>query len=197
MKVGVDESHRGCIVGRLYVGVVATPGSEWIQGLADSKALSEERRTELAIQIKALYPYGIGWTEHTEIDELGVWVAEQRAIDRAISDLRSRLEIPRGALLIMDGNVLPKRIDWPIFKMQCVVKADAKYPEVMAASILAKTEADSWLSAQPEALTYDWATNHGYVNPEHLELIRLHGESSLRRETFEVRELMSTNESTI
>ena len=193
MILGVDESHRGCLVGRLYVAcVMDVPDDPRLKKLDDSKKLSEERRDELAPIIKELCKWGIGWVESSEIDDSGnVWHAEQVAIDRAVEDLRSRHEIPPFTVLIMDGNAVPKKIKWPPMLVRCIVKADAKHREVMAASILAKTEADSWLSAQPGAEEYGWKENHGYVNPHHMERLRSLGPPPIFRKSFVVKELES------
>jgi ribonuclease HII len=185
--LGVDESHRGAIVGPLFVACVLGPID--VPGLRDSKALSEKRRLELESLIKEANPWGLGMVTSQELDEIdNVWTAEQTAIDRAIEDLRTRGD-PTWAMLVMDGNCLPKKIHWPPILMQAIVKADSKYPEVMAASVIAKCEADRWLSAQEGADTWKWSENHGYPNPQHIQLIREKGESPLRRRTFHVKAL--------
>jgi len=189
--LGVDEAGRGRVVGRLYVAcVLSVPDDPGLVGLNDSKKLTEEKRLELYPNLIRLCEYGVGWVEAEEIDSSGnVWHAEQVAIDRAISDLKSKFEVPKTTVLVMDGNVFPKRIDWPMMRMRCAVRADSKYREVMAASVIAKTESDAWILRRPEAETYGWNVNHGYLDDLHLERLRLHGPSSIHRRSFHIRGL--------
>jgi ribonuclease HII len=161
-----------------------------IEGLDDSKKLTPAQRVAIANDIRNnALAYGVGFATHEEIDDINILQADFLAMRRALVTLsHSGINLMQ-CNVIVDGSERPGNLDDLVnaMRIQCVVKADAKYPCVMAASILAKVEADAWLSGLPEAATYEWAKNSGYATKRHLELIQQHGRSSIHRQTFEVK----------
>ncbi len=159
--------------------------------LGDSKRLSPARRAELEPLIKnTAWLWGVGWASHREIDGLNILKASHLAMERAVRALlaESRLR-GRGAVEldpamlhgIVDGSITPSL---PI-SAECVVKADASVPEVMAASILAKEARDRWMIAYDRIEpNYEFYQHKGYPTRRHRALIECYGPSAIHRHSF-------------
>ncbi|MCI6939070.1 MAG: ribonuclease HII [Succinatimonas hippei] len=163
---GVDEAGRGPLMGNVVAACVILDRNNPIEGLNDSKKLSEKKRDllEPVIKEKAL-AYGIGICTPQEIDSLNILNASLEAMKRAYLNMNHNCH-----LMLVDGNKTPK--DLPI-KMEAVVKGDARVAEIAAASILAKVERDRQMyeldRKYPE---YEFAKHKGYPTARHLELLK-------------------------
>jgi len=176
MLCGIDEAGRGSLAGPLVVAGVILEGK--VDGLNDSKKLTEKRREQLFEEIVKKSAYEIVFTDNDTIDEVG--------LSKAISDsIEKILEKLQPSIAIMDGNT-----NFGILGVQAVVKADEKVPEVSAASILAKVSRDRYMveidKTYPE---YGFKQHKGYGTKNHVEQIRTHGRSKLHRVSFFIRGL--------
>jgi len=184
---GIDEAGRGPLAGPVCAAAVILDNSFPVDLLNDSKKLTSVRREELRLVIcsKALY-YGIGWASHTEIDELNILQASLLAMKRAYEDMKSKIADLSSVNIkaIVDGTHTPD-INIPCTAM---VKADAKVPEVMAASIIAKTERDIYMDKMAKLYPlYGYEKHKGYPTKAHREAVLLHGFSPIQRLSFKVR----------
>lgn len=177
MICGVDEAGRGPLVGAVFAAAVILDPARPIQGLADSKKLSEKRREALEIEIKeCALAWAIASASAEEIDQLNILQATMLAMQRAVAGLALQ---PTRALI--DGNRCPKLG----MAAQAIVKGDATVPEISAASILAKTARDAEMrllhARYPQ---YDFAQHKGYPTPVHLKALQLHGVCPEHRRSF-------------
>ena len=173
MIIGVDEVGRGSWAGPLCMAAVAWPDDAPSKGLNDSKQLLAARRVVLARHIRAhAAGIGIGWVSPADIDQMGLTAALRVAGQAAVR------QIGIDAPIIMDGNA--KLLgDMPA---EYVVKADAKIPAVMAASIIAKVARDAYMCAlDAQFAGYSFATNVGYGTKAHQKAIADLGPCSLHR----------------
>lgn len=174
---GVDEVGRGPLVGDVVTAAVILDPDNPIEGLTDSKKLSEKKRLALfpEIQEKAL-AWAVGRCSPDEIDELNILQATMVAMQRAIAGLKIQ---PDFALI--DGNRVPKL---PMAG-QAVVKGDLRVAEISAASIIAKVvrdaEMDELDKKHPE---FGFANHKGYPTKAHFEAIEKHGVISEHRKSF-------------
>ncbi len=186
---GVDEAGRGPLAGPVIAAAVILPDGHGLDGLADSKQLSEARREALATQIRQVaIAWAIGRAEVDEIDRLNILQASLLAMRRAVDGLTVR---PRRALI--DGNRCPE-LDCPA---EAIVRGDATVPAISAASILAKVTRDKEMLALDECYPqYQFARHKGYPTRVHLQALAEHGVSPVHRRSFgPVRRLLETNES--
>lgn len=178
---GVDEAGRGPLAGSVYAAAVILDPNQAIEGLADSKKLSEKKRDFLAGEIKrkALF-WAIASCSAEEIDRINILQASLLAMTRAI-DL---LNIPVGThdiLVQVDGNKCPKTV----YPCEAIVKGDSKVQAISAASILAKTARDSELYALGKQYPmYGFAQHKGYPTALHLEMLRAYGVSPVHRRSY-------------
>jgi ribonuclease HII len=181
---GVDEAGRGPLAGPVYAAAVILDPKRPIEGLRDSKQLTEARRNELAPQIKE---YALAWAiaecSHAEIDSINILQATMLAMRRAVEALAT---VPTIALI--DGNRCPQLT----IKAHAIVEGDDKVHAISAASILAKTARDAALVALHEQYPqYAFDQHKGYSTPLHLERLREHGPCPVHRRSFApVRALM-------
>lgn len=174
---GIDEAGRGPLAGPVTAAAVILGDGFPTDALRDSKRLTPARREALTriIRENAL-AWAIGWASHTEIDRINILHASHLAMRRAIQTLGMAAEDT-----IVDGSVLPELG----VRARAVIKADARVPEVMAASILAKVARDQWMcrysTIEP---AYEYEVHKGYPTPRHRELLRLHGPSRIQRRSF-------------
>ncbi len=188
IEAGCDEAGRGCLAGSVYAAAVILPADYQNPLLNDSKQLSEHRRYELRdiIQRDAV-AWAVGVVTPEEIDRINILRASILAMHRALDQLAVRPEA-----IIVDGNrFTPYRplVDGvPAFTPvphTTIVKGDAKYLSIAAASILAKTYRDDYMNDLAEAYPqYDWQSNKGYPTPRHRQAIRQYGPSPYHRKTF-------------
>jgi ribonuclease HII len=191
MICGIDEAGRGPLAGPVCAAAVILGSDFPVNILNDSKKLTLNHRNEVrqVILEKAL-TWGLGWASHTEIDNINILQASLLAMKRAFEDMikRASLEqlIPSGCDInaIADGKFIP---DIGI-KCTAMVKADAKVPQVMAASILAKTERDIYMEEMAKLYpSYGYEKHKGYPTKAHREAILKHGPSPIQRMSFKVR----------
>lgn len=174
---GVDEAGRGPLAGPVCAAAVMLPRGIVIDGLNDSKKLSEKRREQLygEITAKALH-WSVAFASVEEIEELNILGATYLAMNRAIAGLGV---VPELALI--DGN----RAAGVEYKTRCVVGGDGKCADIAAASIIAKVTRD-WLMYQLDRQYpgYGFAKHKGYGTAAHYAAIRELGASPVHRPSF-------------
>jgi len=190
MICGIDEAGRGPLAGPVCAAAVILGDNFRKYLLKDSKKLTASRRDELQrlICVEAV-AWGVGWASHTEIDEINILQASLLAMKRAYEEMMNRaaekrlLPFGKNTTAIVDGLHLPD-INIPCTAM---VKADAQVPEVMAASILAKTERDTYMEHMAKLYPlYGYESHKGYPTQAHREAVLKHGPSPIQRLTFKV-----------
>ncbi len=175
---GVDEAGRGPLAGPVCAAAVIFAEDTEIEGLNDSKKLSEKKREALydVIKEKAL-AYSIAYGTLEEIEEFNILEATFMAMNRAIDGLDIKADYA-----LVDGNRIPKGIKIPC---ETVVKGDAKSSSIAAASILAKVTRDRLLlEYDKEYPQYNFKKHKGYGTKEHTDLILQYGPSPLHRMSF-------------
>lgn len=190
---GVDEAGRGPLAGAVYAAAVILNPDHVIEGLADSKTLSETRRDNLAIQIREhALAWAIASSSVEEIDELNILQASLLAMKRAVESLKDRQ-----GTLIVPHQVLVDGLHCPRIAMQAqaIVKGDSKEPAIAAASILAKTARDEEMrnlaTLYPQ---YGFARHKGYPTKDHMQRLAEHGVSAIHRRSYApVKKLLAKN----
>ena len=178
LEAGCDEAGRGCFAGPVFASAVILPKHFFHPLLNDSKQMTEEERNELRIVIeKEAISYAVASISHREIDRINILQASVKAMHVSVS----RLAIQPGLLLI-DGNYFRKYKRIP---HKCIVKGDATYSAIAAASILAKTYRDEYMKKLHEEFPhYNWACNKGYGTPEHRRALDEHGLCKYHRKSW-------------
>lgn len=180
MLAGVDEAGRGCLAGPVVAAAVLWPEGQKLEGLTDSKKLSESQREYLRASLEKLLPAGhwaVGMASPSEIDAVNILQATYLAMHRAIAGLNTA----PGHLLI-DGNRFKA---YPGISHQCEVKGDARFQAISAASIFAKTERDRlMLEGHVDFPQYGWDRNKGYPSVGHRHALEQHGVSPWHRRSF-------------
>lgn len=174
---GVDEAGRGPLAGPVVAAACILPIDCEIDGLNDSKKLSEKKREQLfdIIKEKAI-AYSIASASNEEIDKLNILNATMLAMARAIEGLPKKADFA-----LVDGNCVR---NFPV-AAKTVVKGDAKSPSIAAASILAKVTRDRLcLEMDEEYPEYNFKKHKGYPTKEHRELVEKYGPCPLHRMTF-------------
>ncbi|HCO07854.1 MAG TPA: ribonuclease HII [Acinetobacter ursingii] len=178
MIAGVDEAGRGPLVGSVVAAAVILDPNNPIQGLNDSKKLTEKKREKLFVEIqeKAL-AWSIAEATHTEIDELNILQATFLAMNRAVNNLRIQ-----PSKVIVDGNQIPKGMS---ISCEAIVGGDASHAEISAASILAKVARDRQMKALDEKYpVFGFAKHKGYPTKAHFEAITSHGVIDEHRRSY-------------
>lgn len=180
IEAGCDEAGRGCLAGPVYAAAVILPKTYKNKWLDDSKKLRDKDCYELRPEIESqAITWAIGVVDNTEIDEINILKASFLAMHRAIDKLK---QIPE--LLLIDGN---RFTPYKKINHQCIVKGDAKFLSIAAASILAKTYRDDFMKeAATKHPEYAWEQNMGYPTKKHREAIKTHGTTPLHRLTFQL-----------
>lgn len=195
VEAGCDEAGRGCLAGSVYAAAVILPPDYDNPALNDSKKLTDRRRHALREQIERdALAWAVGIVTPDEIDRINILHASFLAMHRAIDQLQLRPEA-----LIIDGNRFDSyRVgeglpdEGKTLPYTCIVKGDAKYQSIAAASILAKTYRDDYMDALAlQYPAYDWQSNKGYPTRKHREAIRLHGITPFHRRSYN---LLGTDE---
>jgi ribonuclease HII len=174
---GVDEVGRGPLAGAVYAAAVVLDPFIRLDGLRDSKLLSEKRRDELDLVIrKKALDYCVASADVGEIDEINILQASMLAMERAVSGLNIAVDF-----VIVDGNRVPNlacEAEW-------LIKGDSKSDAIKAASIIAKVARDTEMKRldrlYPE---YGLAKHKGYPTRAHLESLKRHGPSPIHRLSF-------------
>lgn len=177
--VGLDEVGRGPIAGPVAVGAVVLPVSPTIEGINDSKKLSEGKREEVAAEIeKAALAHEVVFVDAAKIDDIGI----AASLRSAFLDALSRIERQLGKVdhVLLDGN--PLHLDE---REISIVKGDAKSASIGAASIIAKVSRDNLMKEYAtDYPQYGFSDNKGYGTKEHIEAIKTHGLSPIHRRSF-------------
>lgn len=182
VEAGCDEAGRGCLAGPVCAAAVILPTGFAHPLLNDSKQLNEAQRNALRIEIeeKAL-AWAVSMCSHKEIDEINILKASFKAMHASIGRLSHKPD-----LLLIDGNRFTPYFGIP---HQCVVKGDATYMSIAAASILAKTHRDEYMmQLHQEHPHYGWDRNKGYGTIYHRKQLIIHGTSPYHRKTFKWKE---------
>lgn len=180
IEAGCDEAGRGCLAGPVVAAAVILPKNFHAEGLNDSKRLSPQQRNELRpiIEQNAL-AWAVAMVDHQEIDEINILNASFLAMHRALDRLALRPEY-----LVIDGNRFNPYRD---IKHSCIVKGDSKYLNIAAASILAKTHRDEYMTQLDLSFPqYLWKQNKGYPTIAHRNAVLTLGASPFHRKTFNV-----------
>jgi ribonuclease HII len=174
---GVDEAGRGPLAGTVVAAAVILDPQRPIQGLNDSKKLSEKKREALAVLIRErALAWAVASASVEEIDRINILHASLLAMQRAVAGLAVR-----PTLALIDGNRCP-RLDMP---SEAVVKGDGKIASIAAASILAKTVRDAeMLALHAEYPMYGFDRHMGYPTAAHCAALEKHGASPVHRRSF-------------
>ena len=188
IEAGCDEAGRGCLAGSVYAAAVILPENYQNDLLNDSKQLTEKKRYQLREIIERdAVAWAVGVVTPEEIDKINILNASILAMHRALDQLKVRPEA-----IIVDGNRF-KPYTPPLLEggrgeaipHTTIVKGDAKYLSIAAASILAKTYRDDYMNRLAEEYPqYDWLSNKGYPTKKHREAIRQYGITPYHRKTF-------------
>jgi ribonuclease HII len=182
IEAGCDEAGRGCLAGPVYAAAVILPHDYYNPGINDSKKLSSKARKTLRAEIeKDAITWCVAFADHQEIDRINILNASILAMHRAVDGLKL---LPN--LLLIDGNRFKS---YKEIKHICVVRGDACYMSIAAASILAKTHRDEFMEELSfQYPQYGWMRNKGYPTAEHRRALMQTGRSPYHRRSFIVKE---------
>ena len=186
IEAGCDEAGRGPLAGPVYAAAVILPKDFYHPLLNDSKKMTEKAREELRpiIEREAI-AWAVEEVSAEEIDSINILNASITGMQRAVRRLSVKPEF-----LLIDGNRF-KPFD--NYRYQCVVKGDATYASIAAASVLAKTYRDEHMrKLAREFPEYGWERNMGYPTKEHVEAIIRHGYTRHHRKSFHLKQLEPT-----
>lgn len=174
---GVDEAGRGPLAGAVFAACVVLNPANKIEGISDSKKLSEKKRNKLAYLIKRnSVAWAVASASVEEIDKINILQASLLAMKRAVESLPF---LPDKVLV--DGIHSPKLN----LQVQTVIKGDSLVPEISAASILAKTARDAEMYCLHKYFPdYGFDQHKGYPTKKHLEALQIHGISIVHRRSF-------------
>ena len=178
MECGTDEAGRGCLAGPVTAAAVLLPEDFKNNLLNDSKQISEKKRFDLKpiIESQAL-SYGVAHVFQEEIDSINILNASILAMHKSIDQLK-----PIPEFIIVDGN---KFKPYNTIPYETIIKGDGKYLSIAAASILAKTYRDLYMSKIHEEFPmYNWKQNKGYPTKEHRAAIKTYGITKYHRKSF-------------
>jgi ribonuclease HII len=180
IEVGCDEAGRGCLAGPVVAAAVILPKGFKHPLLNDSKQVSEKKRGQLKSIIEEhAIAYAIGIVSHLEIDELNILNASFLAMHRALDKINTKFDS-----ILVDGNRFKQ---YNKTQHHCIIKGDAKYLNIAAASILAKTHRDAiMLKLDLDFPQYYWKKNKGYPTKKHRDAIREIGTNVNHRMSFKL-----------
>lgn len=182
-EAGCDEAGRGCLAGPVYAAAVILPKKYRSRELNDSKQLTQRQRERLRGEITSrAVAWNIASCSNTEIDSMNILRASITAMHRAIAGLAVT-----PLLLLIDGNRFYTYGDIP---HHAIVRGDATYLSIAAASVLAKTERDRFMEElDTQYPQYGWRHNKGYPTREHRKAIAEHGITQWHRLSFNLMDL--------
>ena len=189
IEAGCDEAGRGCLAGSVFAAAVILPVVYENALLNDSKKLTENQRYALRTQIETdALAWAVGEVTADEIDKINILNASILAMHRALDGLKLRPQA-----VIVDGNRFKPYGTLP---HETIVKGDAKFLSIAAASILAKTYRDDYMNNLAlQHPVYQWDVNKGYPTKAHRAAIEEHGISPFHRKTFKgVKEMLENEE---
>jgi ribonuclease HII len=177
-EAGCDEAGRGCLAGPVFAAAVILPPYFYHPLLNDSKQINARNREILREYIeKNALDYAVSFLEPEVIDQINILNASIKAMHLALDQLKCR-----PSHIIIDGNRFKS---YGNITFDCIIKGDAKYCSIAAASILAKTYRDEYmLKIAEEHPEYGWQSNAGYPTREHRNAIRRHGVTPYHRKSF-------------
>jgi ribonuclease HII len=177
-EAGTDEAGRGCLAGPVTAAAILLPPDFYHPLLNDSKQVSEKNRKILRPILEAeAIDFKVTHLDHHIIDEINILNASIKAMQQSLIALQ-----PTPTYIIVDGNRFKPVANIP---HQTIVKGDAKYLSIAAASILAKTYRDDYMEQlHKEFPMYHWNKNKGYPTLEHREAIRKYGSCTYHRQSF-------------
>lgn len=178
LECGTDEAGRGCLAGPVTAAAILLPDTFENNILNDSKQLSKLKRNDLRtlLEEKAVC-YAVSHVFMEEIDKINILNASILAMHRAIAQLSTQPQF-----ILVDGNRFKNYADIP---HQCMVKGDARFLNIAAASVLAKTYRDAYMEKIHEEFPmYNWKKNKGYPTAEHREAIKKYGITKYHRKSF-------------
>jgi ribonuclease HII len=180
IEAGCDEAGRGCYAGPVFAAAVILPKRFKHPLLNDSKLLKECERDELKPLIEEQsIAYAVAMVDVEEIDRINILRASLKAMHMAIANL----SVPP-AFLLIDGNYFTAYKDTP---HKCMIKGDATYASIAAASVLAKTSRDAYMKKLHEEYPYySWHSNKGYGTEVHRTAIESHGICKYHRKSFNI-----------
>ena len=180
-EAGVDEAGRGSLAGPVTAAAVILGKNFKGKNLDDSKKLSQSKRLELKKLIeKNALAYSVAFVSSYEIDKNNILNSTFMAMHKSIEGLNIEPDF-----IVVDGNLFKPYRD---LKYKCIIKGDQKYQNIAAASILAKTYRDEYMSNLhikfPE---YNWIKNKGYGTKFHIEMITKFGRTKYHRKSFQIK----------
>ena len=175
---GIDEAGRGPLAGPVVVGAVIMPKDSFIEGVNDSKKVSEKKREKLYDEIKEnAIAWSVGIVDQKTIDEINILNATKLALKKALEGLK-----PRPDIIMVDALDKMDTLGIPYIS---VIKGDAKIYSISAASIIAKVTRDRIMREWDEVYPmYGFAKHKGYGTADHIKAIKENGPCMLHRETF-------------
>jgi ribonuclease HII len=181
LEAGCDEAGRGCLAGPLFAAAVILPFHYRNDHLNDSKQLNKAKREELRkVILKNALAFSVVSVSETVIDEINILNASFRGMNLAVKDLHTQPQ-----LLLIDGNRFKNETEIPF---HCIVKGDAKYLSIAAASILAKTFRDDYMEKiDSEYPMFGWKQNKGYPTQEHQNALLKYGRTPYHRKSFYIK----------
>lgn len=179
---GIDEAGRGCCAGDLVIaGSLFDEKEVTIEGLGDSKKISEKKREALYENVCNSSEYHIVVKSAQEVDDKGISVCMREALGEIMEHLDA-------TEYLFDGNTT-----FGIQNLQTMIKADGKIAQVSAASILAKVTHDRNIIADSKKYPqYQFEKHKGYATAKHIELIKEHGYSPIHRKSYKIKALEAT-----
>lgn len=180
MEAGSDEAGRGCYAGPVFAAAVILPVDFYHPMLNDSKQVAAREREILQAVIESsAITWGVASIDNTEIDHINILNASYKAMHLAIDQLT-----PIPQLLLIDGN---RFIPYKKMPHYCMVKGDATYASIAAASILAKTYRDAYMQQlHQEFPQYGWDKNKGYGTLQHRTAIEKYGLCKYHRRSYNI-----------
>jgi ribonuclease HII len=179
-EAGCDEAGRGCLSGPVFAGAVILPKDFYHPLLNDSKQITEPVRNELRTVIeKEALAWAVAEVSNEKIDEINILNASFLAMHKAIDGLKIK-----PSFLLIDGNRFKPYHDIP---HKCIIKGDAKFAAIAAASVLAKTYRDDYMNKlHIDYPYYGWNQNKGYGTASHRVAIEKHGITIHHRRSFKL-----------
>ena len=177
-EAGCDEAGRGCLAGPVFAAAVILPKEFFHPLLNDSKQVTEKNRNELRLIIESeSVAYAVASVDNNEIDQINILKASFKAMHLAVDKLKKRPQ-----LLLIDGN---RFVTYKKIPHHCIIKGDAIYTSIAAASILAKTYRDEYMLQLHEQFPhYLWNQNKGYGTEKHRDAIEKYGHCQYHRKSF-------------
>jgi ribonuclease HII len=180
LEAGTDEAGRGCLAGPVTAAAVILPPNTNLPLLNDSKKISEKQRYALRPEIeKQAIAFAIAHVYQDEIDTINILNASIKAMHLALEQLS-----PKPIHIAVDGNRFKPFKEIPF---DCIIKGDGKYQNIAAASVLAKTYRDDYMTLLDfKHPVFGWKKNKGYPTKSHREAIKIFGITKHHRVSFQL-----------